>query len=229
MKELIEKVVDDGDFFELQPNYARQHRDRLRAHGGRDDRHRRQPADGAGRLPRHRQREQGGALRALLRLLQHPDRDVRRRARLSAGHRAGIRRDHQARREAAVRLRRGDRAEGDGDHAQGLWRGLRRDELEAPARRRQLRLADGRDRGDGAEGRGRDHLPRRSRRRRQDRGAHRGIPREIRQPVRRGQPRLHRRRDPAADHAPAHLPRRSRMLRGKQLENPWKKHDNIPL
>ena len=29
MKELIEKVVDDGDFFELQPNYAAQHRRRL--------------------------------------------------------------------------------------------------------------------------------------------------------------------------------------------------------
>ncbi len=44
--------------------------------------------------------------------------------------------------------------------AQGLWRRLRRHELEAPPRRRQLRLADRRDRGHGAEGRGRDHLPR---------------------------------------------------------------------
>ena len=41
---------------------------------GRDGRHRRQPADGAGRLPRHRSSAQGGALRALLRRLQHPDR-----------------------------------------------------------------------------------------------------------------------------------------------------------
>ena len=65
----------------------------------------------------------------------------------------------------------------------------------------ELRVALGRDRGDGAEGRGRDHLPRRSRRHGRDRGAHRGIPREIRQPVRRRQPRLHRRRDPAARHA----------------------------
>ena len=31
---------------------------------------------------------------------------------------------HQARREAALRLRRGDRAEGHADHPQGLWRRL---------------------------------------------------------------------------------------------------------
>ena len=43
---------------------------------GLDRRHRREPADGAGRLPRHRQLAQGGALRALLRLLQHPDPDA---------------------------------------------------------------------------------------------------------------------------------------------------------
>ena len=58
---------------------------------------------------------------------------------------------------------RGDGAEGHGDHPQGLRRRLRRDELQAHARRRELRLADRRDRGDGAEGRGRDHLPRRAR------------------------------------------------------------------
>ena len=142
------------------PARAREeHRRRLRAHGRRAGRHRREPAAGARRLPRHQELDQGRALRALLRLLQHPDHHLRRRARLPAGDRAGVRRHHQARREAALRLRRGDGAEGDRDHAQGLRRRLRRHELEAPARRRQLRLADGRDRGDGAEGRGRDHLP----------------------------------------------------------------------
>jgi propionyl-CoA carboxylase beta chain len=68
-------------------------------------------------------------------------------------------------------------------------------------------LADRRDRGDGAEGRGRDHLPRRYRRRREDRGAHRGIPAEVRQPVRCRVARIHRRRDPAAQHPQARLPR----------------------
>ena len=36
----------------------------------------------------------------------------------------GARRHHQARGEAALRLRRGDGAQGHRDHAQGLWRGL---------------------------------------------------------------------------------------------------------
>ena len=67
---------------------GRQHRGRLRPHGRPHRGLRRQPADGAGRLPRHRQRAQGRALRALLRRLQHPDRDLRRRAGLPAGHRS---------------------------------------------------------------------------------------------------------------------------------------------
>ena len=71
---------------------GRQHRRRLRPHGRPDRRLRRQPADGAGGLPRHRFQPQGRALRALLRRLQHPDRDLRRRAGLPAGHGAGIRR-----------------------------------------------------------------------------------------------------------------------------------------
>ena len=92
------------------------------------------------------------------------------------------------------------------DHAQGLRRRLRRDELQAPARRRQLRLAERRDRGDGRQGRGRDHLPRgqgRSGQARRPRGRVQGA---LRQPLRRRQPRLHRRRDPAARDAEAHLP-----------------------
>ena len=59
-----------------------------------------------------------------------------------------------------LRLCRVHGAEDHRHHAQGLRRRLRRDELQAPARRRQLRLAERRDRGDGRQGRGRDHLPR---------------------------------------------------------------------
>ena len=68
------------------------------------------------------------------------------------GTAAGVERHHPARREAALRLRRGDRSEGDDHHPQGLRRRLRRHGLEAPARRHQLRLADRRDRGDGRQG-----------------------------------------------------------------------------
>ena len=92
MKELIEKVVDEGDFFECSPISPRNILIGFARMQGVDDRHRRQPADGAGRLPRHRQLAQGGALRAVLRLLQHPDRDLCRCARVSARDRPGIRR-----------------------------------------------------------------------------------------------------------------------------------------
>ena len=59
------------------------------------------------------------------------------------GTRAGVRRHHPARREAALRVRRGDGAEGHGDHAQGLRRRLLRDVEQAHSHRRQLRLAVG--------------------------------------------------------------------------------------
>ncbi len=49
------------------------------------------------------------------------------------GTEPGVGRHHPPRREAALRLRRGDGPEGDGDHAQGLRRRLRRDVLQAPA------------------------------------------------------------------------------------------------
>ena len=90
IKELILKVVDEGDFFEIAATYAQEHRHRLRPHRRQDGRLRRQPADGAGRRARLGRLAQGRALRALLRRLQHSDRHLRRRARLPARHRAGI-------------------------------------------------------------------------------------------------------------------------------------------
>ncbi|EGK70124.1 hypothetical protein METUNv1_03511 [Methyloversatilis universalis FAM5] len=183
-----------------------EHRGRLRAHGRQHGGHRRQPAAGAGRLSGHQELDQGGALRALLRRLQHSGHHAGRRAGLHAGHRTGIRRHHQARGQAAVRLRRVHRAQGDGDHAQGLRRRLRRDELQAPARRRELRLAECGNRGDGPEGRGGDHLPRREERPGQDHRTRSGVPREVRQSLHRRQARLHRRRDYAERNAQAHLP-----------------------
>ena len=90
----------------------------------------------------------------------------------------------------------------DGDHAQGLRRRLRRDELQAHPRGLQLRVADGGDRGDGAGGRGQHHLPQGARRRRRSGGASgradRGVRGAVRQPVRGRRARLRRRRDRAA-------------------------------
>ncbi len=57
--------------------------------------------------------------------------DLRGRARLPPGHAAGVRRHHPPRREAALRLRRGDRAEDHRDHPQGLRRRLLRDVSQA--------------------------------------------------------------------------------------------------
>ena len=75
--------------------------------------------------------------------------------------------------------------------------------LEAYPRRRELCLAVGRDRGDGGEGRGRDPLSRRAVGSRQDQEAHRRISGALRQSVRGGGAGLYRRGDPAARHAQA--------------------------
>ena len=124
MKELILKVADEGDFFEIQENFARNMITGFGAHRRLDRRIRRQPADGTRWRSRFRFQPQGSALRALLRLFQHSHHHLRRRAGISSRRGAGARRHHQARREAALRLHRGDFAQGDGDHAQGLWRRL---------------------------------------------------------------------------------------------------------
>ena len=78
---------------------------------------------------------------------------------LPARHRAGVERDHPPRRQADLRLRRGDRPEGHRDHAQGVRRRVRRHGLQAPGRGRQRRLADGADRRHRRGGRGEHPLP----------------------------------------------------------------------
>ena len=69
-----------------------------------------QPA-GAGRHARYRRQHQRRPLRPLLRRLQCPADRLRGRARLPARDRPGVSRHHPPRLEAALRLRRGDRAE----------------------------------------------------------------------------------------------------------------------
>jgi propionyl-CoA carboxylase beta chain len=81
---------------------------RLRARGRPLHRHRGQPAGGAGGGAGHRRVGEGGALRPLLRLVQHPHPHLRGRARLPPGRHAGARRHHPPRRQAPLRLLRGD-------------------------------------------------------------------------------------------------------------------------
>jgi propionyl-CoA carboxylase beta chain len=72
IKELIYKVVDDGDFFELQREQAKNIVTGFRPHRRPAGGHRGQQPAGAGRLPGHQEQHQGGALRALLRRFNIP-------------------------------------------------------------------------------------------------------------------------------------------------------------
>jgi hypothetical protein len=151
IKELIIKVVRRWRLLRTAARVRQEYRHRLCPHGRFDGWYRRQPAVGACRLSRHQEFDQGCPLRSLLRCLQHSGDHLRRRAGLHAGYRPGVRRHHQARRQAALRLRRVHGTQDYRHHPQGLRRCLRRHGFEAPARRRQLCLAIGRDRGHGAE------------------------------------------------------------------------------
>jgi hypothetical protein len=124
IKELILKTIDEGDFFEIQASFAKNIVTGFgRVEGRTVGFVANQPMVLAGVLDSDAS-PQGCAVRALLRLLQHSDRHLRRRARLPARHGARVWRADQARREAAVRLCRSDRAESHRHHPQGLWRRL---------------------------------------------------------------------------------------------------------
>jgi propionyl-CoA carboxylase beta chain len=175
VKELILKVVDESDFFEIQEAFARN------------------IVTGFARIEG---RTVGIVAQQPMVLAGVLDADASRKG--ARFVRAGIRRPDQARGEAALRLFAGDRAAGHGDHAQGVRRRLRRDGLQACRGRRQLRLADRADRGDGRQGRRRDHLPAGPRRPGQDRRPHRRIRRPLHVALRRRRARLYRRGDHAA-------------------------------
>ena len=126
MRDVIHLVVDDGEFFEVHEHYARNLRLRLRPPRWPLDRRRGQPALAAGGGAGHRVFREGRALHPHLRRLQHPHPHLLRRPRLPARHHAGVGRDHPPRRQAALRLCRGDSPQDHDHHAQGLRRRLRR-------------------------------------------------------------------------------------------------------
>ena len=198
IKELILKTLDEGAFFEIQEAHAKNIVTGFgRVEGRTVGVVANQPMVLAGVLDADASRKAARFVRfcdafsiPLVTFVDVPG--------LPAGHGAGVRRAHQARRKASVRLCRGDGAEGDGDHAKGLRRRLRRHGVKASARRHQLRLADRRDRGDGREGRGGDHLPQGRGRPRKARRAYEGIRGAVPEPLRRRRARLYRRRDHAA-------------------------------
>jgi propionyl-CoA carboxylase beta chain len=124
MKELIAKVADEGDFFEIQRDYAGNIiTGFIRIEGQTVGVVANQPMVLAGCLDIDASRKAARFVR-FCDAFEIPILTLCRRAGLPAGHGAGIWRRHQARRQAAVRLWRGDGAQGHGDHPQGLWRGL---------------------------------------------------------------------------------------------------------
>ncbi len=184
MHDVIRRVVDDGEFYEVQREYAQNILCGFAHLGGFSvGIVANQPAVLAGVL------DINASLKAA-RFIRFCDafnipivtfEDV---PGLPARRGAGARRHHQARREAALRVLRGDGAQAHGHHAQGVRRRVRRHVVEAHSRRLQRRVADGGDRGDGSQGRGRDSLPEGDRRERRsaagDRREDRRVPREVR-------------------------------------------------
>ena len=85
VRNVIEDVLDEHSFLELRDRYAANMVTGLGRLGRARGRHRRQPAHAAGRHPRHRRRAEGGAVRAVVRLLQPPGGHLRRHERLPAG------------------------------------------------------------------------------------------------------------------------------------------------
>ena len=134
MKELIQTVVDDQHFFEVQAEYAPNLVVGFGRLGGRPvGIVANQPAHLAGCL------DIAASLKGA-RFVRFCDcfniplvtfEDV---PGLPARHRAGVRRHHQARGQAPLRLRRGDGAEAHRDHPQGLRRRLLRHGLQAHPR-----------------------------------------------------------------------------------------------
>ena len=106
---VIEHVLDDGEFLEVHPLYAQ---NIVVGFGRVEGRPVGVVANQPMQLRRHaghRRVGEGGPLRAHLRRVQRPGADLRRRPRLPARHRPGVGRHHPARRQAHLRVRRGDR------------------------------------------------------------------------------------------------------------------------
>ena len=76
IKDIIHRVVDDGEFFEIHEHWAKNIVIGFARMDGRSVGHRGQSACLSGRLPGHQLLGQRRALRALLRRLQYSDSDL---------------------------------------------------------------------------------------------------------------------------------------------------------
>ena len=131
MHEILLRIFDDGDVFDVAEQSGPAIITGLRPCRRSPGRGDRQPADVQRR--RHRQRgvRQGRPLRAVLRLVQHAAGVRRRHPGLHARRRAGEGRHHQAGRPLPQRRRRGRHPEGHDHGAQVLRRRVRGDGLQS--------------------------------------------------------------------------------------------------
>ena len=178
MRKVIEQIVDDAHFLEMQSLYA----PNVIIGYGRVEGHTvgivaNQPMQFAGTLDIAASEKAARFVRhcdafnvPIITLVDVPG--------LPARQGPGVPGHHPPRRQAAVRLRRGHRAQADRHHPQGLWRGVHRDGLQEARRGPQPGLAHRPDRRHGRPGRGQHPLPPRPRRggggRRRRRGQARG-------------------------------------------------------
>ena len=217
MHQVVEAVLDYGDFFEIQPALRAEHPLRVRPRRRSPDRRRRESAERSGGRSRHRFLDQSGALRTLLRRVQHPAGHVRRRPRVLTRYRTGVRRHHPARRKTSLRVRGSDGSEDHHHHAQSLRRRVRRDGQQTHPRRLQRRVADGRNCGHGRRRRREDDLPPGTRRRKRsaskDERTGRRLRRAVRKSVHRRAARIRRRRHRGSQHARRRSPTRWKCLR----------------
>ena len=133
MRKVIEEIVDDGDYLEVHERWARNIICALaRLDGQVVGIVANQPQSLAGVLDIEAVGE-GRPLRPDVRRLQHPARHPAGRARLPARRRPGARRDHPARRQAAVRVLQRHRAADLADPAQGVRRRVHRHGLASPS------------------------------------------------------------------------------------------------
>ncbi len=103
MYDVIRRIVDDGEWLDLKPQWAKTIITCFARFGGRPVGHRRQPAAPARRHPRQRLGRQGGALRQPLQRLRPAARLPAGRARLHGRHQGRGGGDHPPRGQDAAR------------------------------------------------------------------------------------------------------------------------------
>jgi acetyl-CoA carboxylase carboxyltransferase component len=153
MKKVIAEVMDDGEFFEYFPHWAKSivcgfSRLNGQAVGVVGN----QPMVLAGVLDIESSEKAA-------RFVQHSNRHIRRRSRIPSWSRPGIRRHYSPRRKVAVRILRKHRASHSSNHTQGLRRCIRRDELKVHWCRPCLCMANSRTCSYGPARRSRNCVP----------------------------------------------------------------------